>query len=195
MTELEKLKARIEDAIHANNQGEITGDVLQETLLDMVDTISENANTDDCVTTDDFNEMLGYINNTLATKQDAITNGTVVQVANDPSAQTRRKFILTNEMNGVVSSIVTSSDVNSGWEQGGDSRLATIGLIKGKLAEKVDSSDLEDYYTKDEVDQAIENIDVTEQLADVATSGSYDDLTNKPTLQARVEGETLILSL
>lgn len=195
MTELEKLKSRIEDAIHANNQGEITGDVMQETLLDMVDTISENANTDDCVTTDDFNEMLGYINNTLATKQDAITNGTVVQVADDPSAQTRRKFILTNETNGVVSSIVTSSDVNSGWEQGGDSRLATIELIKEKLAEKVDSSELEDYYTKDDVDQAIENIDVTGQLADVATSGSYDDLTDKPTLNARVEGETLILSL
>lgn len=124
MTELEKLKARIEDAIHANNQGEITGDVLQETLLDMVDTISENASTDDCVTTDDFNEMLGYINNTLATKANASTT-----------------------------------------------------------------------YTKEEVDQAIENIDVTGQLADVATSGSYNDLTNKPTLQARVEGETLILSL
>ena len=124
MTELEKLKARIEDAIHANNQGEITGDVLQETLLDMVDTISENANTDDCVTTDDFNEMLGYINNTLSTKANASTT-----------------------------------------------------------------------YTKEEVDQAIENIDVTGQLADVATSGSYDDLTDKPTLQARVEGETLILSL
>ena len=105
MTELEKLKARIEDAIHTNNQGEITGDVLQETLLDMVDTISENANTDDCVTTDDFNEMLGYINNTLATKANA------------------------------------------------------------------------------------------SQLATVATSGSYDDLTDKPTLNARVEGETLILSL
>lgn len=124
MTELEKLKARIEDAIHANNQGEITGDVLQETLLDMVDTISENANTDDCVTTDDFNEMLGYINNTLATKANASTT-----------------------------------------------------------------------YTKEEVDQAIENIDVTDSLAAVATTGDYNDLTNKPTLQARVEGETLILSL
>ena len=124
MTELEKLKARIEDAIHANNQGEITGDVMQETLLDMVDTISENANTDDCVTTDDFNEMLGYINNTLATKANASTT-----------------------------------------------------------------------YTKEEVDQAIEDIDVTGQLATVATSGSYDDLTNKPTLQVSVEGETLILSL
>ena len=124
MTELEKLKSRIEDAIHANNQGEITGDVLQETLLDMVDTISDNANTDDCVTTDDFNEMLGIINNTLATKANASTT-----------------------------------------------------------------------YTKEEVDAAIDNIDVTGQLATVATSGSYDDLTDKPTLQARVEGETLILSL
>lgn len=124
MTELEKLKARIEDAIHANNQGEITGDVMQETLLDMVDTISENANTDDCVTTDDFNEMLGYINNTLATKANASTT-----------------------------------------------------------------------YTKEEVDLAIENIDVTDSLATVATTGDYNDLSNKPTLQARVEGETLILSL
>ena len=124
MTELEKLKARIEDAIHANNQGEITGDVLQETLLDMVDTISDNANTDDCVTTDDFNEMLGIINNTLATKANASTT-----------------------------------------------------------------------YTKEEVDAAIDSIDVTGQLATVATTGDYDDLTNKPTLQARVEGETLILSL
>lgn len=124
MTELEKLKSRIEDAIHANNQGEITGDVLQETLLDMVDTISDNANTDDCVTTDDFNEMLGIINNTLAAKANASTT-----------------------------------------------------------------------YTKEEVDQAIDSIDVTGQLATVATTGDYDDLTNKPTLQARVEGETLILSL
>ena len=90
----------------------------------MVDTISDNANTDDCVTTDDFNEMLGIINNTLATKANASTT-----------------------------------------------------------------------YTKEEVDAAIDNIDVTGQLATVATSGSYDDLTDKPTLQARVEGETLILSL
>ena len=123
MTELEKLKSRIEDAIHANNQGEITGDVLQETLLDMVDTISDNANTDDCVTTDDFNEMLGIINNTLATKANASTT-----------------------------------------------------------------------YTKEEVDQAIEDIDVTGQLATVATTGDYNDLINKPTINATVVNETLVLT-
>ena len=43
MAELDDLKERIEEAIHANGTGEITGSVLQETLLDMVDTISENS--------------------------------------------------------------------------------------------------------------------------------------------------------
>lgn len=41
-------------------------------------------------------------------------------------------------------------------------------------------ADISDVYTKQEVDRAIQNIDVTDQLAMVATTGDYEDLLNKP---------------
>lgn len=45
----------------------------------------------------------------------------------------------------------------------------------------IDNS-LSNYYTKSEIDEEIENIDVTGSLATVATSGDYNDLSNKPSI-------------
>ena len=40
-----------------------------------------------------------------------------------------------------------------------------------------------DFYTKSEIDSLLENIEtVTDNLATVATTGSYNDLTDKPTI-------------
>ena len=238
MTEIEKLKSRIEDAIYTNTEGAITGNVLQNTLKDMVDTIdtkvtteyisaedadtvfngmteaisgkadasaiptrtSQLTNDSSFITQTDVNnglykdmpyidpqtgqadpnlrvavpyatteDVYNYshrdhytkdeVDAKMSDKQDAVTNGTVVQIVNAPSAATRKKLELVNEAGDEVTTIVTSSDINSGWSQGGDTRLATIGMIKAKLAEKADASDLADYYTKDEVDAVIGGID------------------------------------
>lgn len=60
--------------------------------------------------------------------------------------------------------------------------------IKSTLTQKVNYTDLTNYYTKKEADAEFATkdelntkVDATE-LSDVATSGSYNDLTNKPTI-------------
>ena len=59
MANLTQLKERIALAIKANGEGEITGEVLQETLLDMVDELGEGVY--DVATSSEMNEIWNNI--------------------------------------------------------------------------------------------------------------------------------------
>ena len=119
----------------------------------------------------------------LNRKQDKFANGLVVKLEQNGSS----KIInLKNELDGLVNTIITSEDPYSGWTIGGDNKLATVALIKKKIADAVfgfvtrSVNDLVNYYTKNE---SYSKTEITQLLAAIKQF-TYESVVTLPTAAA-----------
>ena len=140
---------------------ELTDDYYDsETIDELLETKADTADLATVATTGDYNDL---INKPIIPEQ--------VQSDWNESDSSKRDYIKNKPD---LSQYATEQELNNYYDKG---------QVDGMLNNKVDTSTLNsDYYNKNTVNNLLDTKADTSDLAQVATSGDYNDLTNKPDL-------------
>ncbi len=152
-----------------------------ETIVAALDDIFEPVNVSDVYTKEQIDEMLDDY--AELTDLDQFIDATELAAAlTDYQEKLTAGTGITIDANNVISATGGGSSitVDSTWVQN-STNPAESQLIQGALADKADKSNT---YTKTETDNLLAGKVSTGTLATVASSGSYTDLTNTPTIPA-----------
>ena len=172
----------------------ITGSAVDAKIQSAVSGLATAEDIKDFVTSGDMQAEIAK----LATKTDIagfVNSSQVTEAIADATKDLATKaelvdFVKSGDLASTIASEITKADLATKTE------LANAKSELQAAIDKLNAGDVEltNYYTKAEVDSMIENVNTelakkanTADLANVAISGSYDDLTNKPVIPS-VEG-------